>query len=38
MAASRRIRIAALLFIAEAGFGLAMPGTLAHLARTGSCR
>ena len=35
MPASRQIRIAALLFIAEAGFGLAMPGTLAHLARTG---
>ena len=35
MTASRRIRIAALLFIAEVGFGLAMPGTLAHLARTG---
>jgi hypothetical protein len=35
MPASRRIRIAALLFMAEAGFGLAMPGTLAHLARTG---
>lgn len=33
--ASRQIRIAALLFIAEAGFGLPMPGTLAHLARTG---
>lgn len=35
MTASRQIRIAALLLIAEAGFGLAMPGTLAHLARTG---
>jgi hypothetical protein len=34
MTAARRIRIAALLFIAEVGFGLAMPGTLAHLART----
>ena len=29
------IRIAALLFVAEAGFGLATPFTLAHLARTG---
>lgn len=29
------MRIAALLFIADAGFGIAMPFTLAHLARTG---
>jgi hypothetical protein len=29
------IRIAALLFVADAGFGLATPFTLAHLARTG---
>jgi hypothetical protein len=29
------VRIAALLFIADAGFGIAMPLTLAHLARTG---
>jgi hypothetical protein len=29
------VRIAALLFIADAGFGIAMPFTLAHLARTG---
>ena len=35
MTPSRQIRIAAVLFIAEAGFGLAMPGTLAHLERTG---
>ena len=35
MTSSRRIRIAALLFIAEVGFGLVMPGTLTHLARTG---
>lgn len=30
-----RIRIAALLFIGDAGFGLTMPFALAHLARTG---
>jgi hypothetical protein len=35
MTGPRQIRIAALLFIAEIGFGLAIPGTLAHLARTG---
>jgi hypothetical protein len=35
MTPSRGIRIAAVLYIAEVGFGLAMPGTLAHLARTG---
>ena len=29
------MRIVALLFIADAGFGIAMPFTLAHLARTG---
>jgi hypothetical protein len=29
------VRIAALLFIADVGFGIAMPITLAHLARTG---
>jgi len=29
------VRIAALFFIADAGFGIAMPITLAHLARTG---
>jgi hypothetical protein len=29
------VRIAALLFVADAGFGIAMPLTLAHLARTG---
>jgi hypothetical protein len=29
------VRIAALLFVADAGFGVAMPLTLAHLARTG---
>jgi hypothetical protein len=29
------VRVAALLFIADAGFGIAMPITLAHLARTG---
>ena len=29
------MRIAALLYIADAGFGIAMPITLAHLARTG---
>jgi hypothetical protein len=31
----RGLRIAALMFIADAGFGIAMPITLAHLARTG---
>lgn len=29
------VRIAALLYVADAGFGIAMPITLAHLARTG---
>lgn len=29
------MRIAAILFIADAGFGITMPVTLAHLARTG---
>jgi hypothetical protein len=29
------VRIAALIYIADAGFGIAMPITLAHLARTG---
>jgi hypothetical protein len=29
------VRIAALLFIADAGFGIAMPFTVAHLERTG---
>lgn len=29
------MRIASLLFVADAGFGIAMPFTLAHLARTG---
>jgi hypothetical protein len=29
------VKIAAILFIADAGFGVAMPFTLAHLARTG---
>jgi hypothetical protein len=29
------VRIAALLFIADAGFGIAMPITLGHFARTG---
>lgn len=29
------MRVAALLFIADVGFGIAMPITLAHLARTG---
>jgi hypothetical protein len=29
------LRIAALCFIASAGFGILMPGTLAHLTRTG---
>ncbi|HEV8489134.1 MAG TPA: hypothetical protein VGQ58_05050 [Candidatus Limnocylindrales bacterium] len=29
------MRIAALLFLADAGFGIAMPIALAHLARTG---
>lgn len=31
----RTLRIAAILFIADAGFGIAMPFTLAHLAQTG---
>jgi hypothetical protein len=35
---SLAVRIAALLFIADAGFGIAMPFTVAHLERTGSCR
>jgi hypothetical protein len=29
------VRIAALLFVADAGFGIAMPIALSHLARTG---
>jgi len=32
---SLAVRIASLLFVADAGFGIAMPFTLAHLARTG---
>jgi len=32
---SRGLRIATLSFIADAGFGIAMPISLAHLARTG---
>lgn len=32
---SRALRAAALCFVADAGFGIAMPLTLAHLARTG---
>jgi hypothetical protein len=32
---SLEMKVAALLFIADAGFGVAMPITLAHLARTG---
>jgi hypothetical protein len=32
---ARSVRIASLLFIADAGFGIAMPITLAHLACTG---
>jgi hypothetical protein len=32
---SLAVRIAAPLFIAEAGFGIAMPFTVAHIGRTG---
>jgi hypothetical protein len=32
---SLAVRIAALLFIAGAGFGIAVPFTVAHLERTG---